>query len=211
MSESRDTFGRAGAILLAAAMLVCPARAARAQLTPPPAGEPTPCMDHGMNITFATAVGVDNRGYTYVTGGKRLNDEASGASRGSAFVTIKYSPDGDEVWSRSYQDAFGCFDHARALATDRAGNVYVTGTVWLAGNNSAGSSVDQPRRAYATIKYDANGTLQWAARYLIDGDQKNEPLAIALDHHGGVWGVVNSWYLTNMYTADGDLLWTRDF
>jgi hypothetical protein len=25
------------------------------------------------------------------------------------------------------------------------------------------------------------------------------------------WGLVDSWYLTNMYSADGDLLWTHQF
>jgi hypothetical protein len=31
-----------------------------------------------MNITLATAVSADNHGNTYVAGGKRVNDEATG-------------------------------------------------------------------------------------------------------------------------------------
>src|SRR5262249_44171601 len=41
----------------------------------------TLCMDTGRNITFATAVGWDNSGNTYVTGGKRLNNHAKGVSQ----------------------------------------------------------------------------------------------------------------------------------
>lgn len=93
------------------------------------------CLDNGRNITPATAIAVDLQGNSYVTGGKRLNDEVTGTSHGSTIVTIKYDEDGNEVWKRSYQGSFGCLDRGRAIAIDPAGNVYVTGTVWLRGND----------------------------------------------------------------------------
>jgi hypothetical protein len=107
--------------------LTCSEPVAHAQ--PSTIGKETLCLDTGRNITFATAVSLDNTGNTDVTGGKRLNDQANGVSRGSTLTTIKYGAEGAEVWFRSYQGSFGCFDHGRAIATDHSGNVYVTGTV----------------------------------------------------------------------------------
>jgi hypothetical protein len=173
-----------GAVLLTVVTLTCAEHVAHAQ---PSTIGGTLCMDTGRNITFATAVSIDNSGHTYVTGGKRLNDRATDASRGSTFTTIKYDADGTELWSRSYQGSFGCFDHARAIATDPAGNVYVTGTVWLRGNDLSNPFVDRSQRAYATIKYDTDGTLQWVSQYFAEGDQKNEPRSIVLDDRGDVY------------------------
>jgi hypothetical protein len=188
MTRSTHPVSRVGALLLAAATLTWSAPMVHAQLSPPPTpGAPTLCLDNGMNVTFATAVSADNRGNTYVTGGKRLNDRDAGLSRGSTFTTIKYDAGGRAVWSRSYQGSFGCFDHARAIATDNAGRVYVTGTVWLRGNDLTNPFVDRSQRAYATIKYDADGTLQWVSQYFVEGDKKNEPWAIAVDPHGDVY------------------------
>jgi len=185
MSDSKNPLRSVGALLLTAAALTCSEAVAHAQ--PTTSGKETLCMDTGRNITFATAVSLDNSGNTYVTGGKRLNDHAEGVSRGSTITTIKYDADGAEVWSRSYQGPFGCFDHGRAIATDHSGNVYVTGTVWLRGNDPVDPCVDRSQRAYATIKYDGDGTVQWVNQYFIEGDQKDEPRAIVLDDRGDVY------------------------
>src|SRR5215470_20236144 len=185
MSDSKNPLRSVGALLLTAAALTCSEAVAHAQ--PTTSGKETLCMDTGRNITFAAAVSLDNSGNTYVTGGKRLNDHDKGVSRGSTITTIKYGADGVEVWSRSYQGPFGCFDHGRGISTDHSGNVYVTGTVWLRGNDPADPFVDRSQRAYATIKYDGDGTVQWVNQYFIEGDQKDEPRAIVLDDRGDVY------------------------
>ena len=66
--------------------------------------------------------------------------------RGAAdldFLTIKYDPDGIQLWARRYDGPAGGEDQVYALATDDLGNVYVTGCSW-----ASGTSFD-----YTTIKF----------------------------------------------------------
>src|SRR5215831_19010165 len=79
MNDSQNPLRSVGALLLAAATLTCSEAVGRAQ--PTTIDKRTLCMDTGRNITFATAVGWDNSGNTYVTGGKRLNNHAKGVSQ----------------------------------------------------------------------------------------------------------------------------------
>ncbi|HKU14193.1 MAG TPA: hypothetical protein VJQ52_07330 [Steroidobacteraceae bacterium] len=172
--------------VLLAATCACAGTAAYAE-APGATGElPTVCLDTGTNITLGTAVTRDDRGNTYVTGGKRSNDSASG-KRVSVMATVKYDATGREVWSRSYQGTFGCFDHGRAIATDKAGNVYVTGLEWISGNDPAHPHVDASRKAYATVKYDADGNRKWVSRYFERSHRKNEPRAVVVDDSGDVY------------------------
>uniref|UniRef100_A0A7C6A9P1 T9SS type A sorting domain-containing protein n=1 Tax=candidate division WOR-3 bacterium TaxID=2052148 RepID=A0A7C6A9P1_UNCW3 len=81
---------------------------------------------------------LDLYGYIYITGSSRQ----LGSTNKNDFVTVKFSPDGDTLWTRRY-DYADTFETARSMFVDNLGNVYVTG-------QSA-----QPGRGYdiATIKY----------------------------------------------------------
>ncbi|MBM3323307.1 hypothetical protein FJY69_07510, partial [candidate division WOR-3 bacterium] len=97
----------------------------------------------------ATAVAVDRSGSIYVTGwstgtGSRYND----------YATLRYSPTGGQLWASRYHGGSGD-DEAWAIGLDRAGGVYVTGSVET---NNNGTDV-------YTIRYDTTGAQQWAARY----------------------------------------------
>ncbi|HEU4436524.1 MAG TPA: SBBP repeat-containing protein, partial [candidate division Zixibacteria bacterium] len=104
----------------------------------------------------AVAIAVDSSGNVYVTGS--CFDSATGYD----YCTIKYLPNGDTAWVRRYDgpgrpDGLeGQNDFAVALALDKAGNVYVTGTVatplCLGGYGS---------RDIVTIKYLPNGDTGW--------------------------------------------------
>ena len=97
---------------------------------------------------FANAIAVDDSGNVYVTGISRNIGLAS-----DDIATIKYSPNGDELWVRRYDGPNG-WDGANALAIDSAGNVYVSGY------SRSGTHED-----YITIKYSPDGDILWQMRY----------------------------------------------
>jgi hypothetical protein len=84
----------------------------------------------------AYAIAVDELNNVYVTG-------YSGVGASYDYTTIKYYPDGDIAWLRTYDGPGNGTDYAQALALDGSNNVYVTG-----GSRGNGTYYD-----YATIKY----------------------------------------------------------
>ncbi len=146
----------------------------------------------------ASALAVDVAGHACVTG------SSQGAGTGLDYLTVKYDTNGVELWTARYDGPGTDNDEASAVAVDPSGNVYVTG-----GSGGESASLD-----YATLKYDPNGGLLWAARY--DGPAAGEDVAVALalDAAGNVYvtgrseGVATSFdYATLKYDADGSLLW----
>jgi len=120
---------------------------------------------------MAFALTVDAEGHVYVTGG------GYGVDTGFDCATIKYDPEGNELWAARYNGPGNRHDTAWALALDAKGNVYVTGDSW-----GDGSWQD-----YATIKYDREGNEVWVARYDGPSHQIDAASAIALDAQGNVY------------------------
>jgi hypothetical protein len=97
----------------------------------------------------AYALAVDISGGVYVTGG------STGSGTGSDHATIKYDPNGDQLWASRYNGPASGNDTANSLAIDGSGNVYVTGS-----SLGSGTGLD-----YATVKYTSAGSQSWASRY----------------------------------------------
>jgi len=72
----------------------------------------------------ATAIAVDNNGNVYITGA------SYGSGTYSDYATIKYAPNGQEIWVARYNGPGNGDDRAYAIAVDNNGNVYVTGYSW---------------------------------------------------------------------------------
>lgn len=91
------------------------------------------------------AMTVDGSGNVYLAGFR------VGPGTGWDFLCIKYRPNGDTAWVRSYegQDA-----KLWAVAVDPAGNVYAGGFSNFVGEFD-----------YTTVKYDPNGNQLWLRRY----------------------------------------------
>jgi hypothetical protein len=104
----------------------------------------------------AKDIGIDAQGNVYVTG-------MAGGDREPNYATVKYDPNGNELWVSTYDgpghwEFFCCsdyWDEPYDLALDEQGNVYVTGK----------SRGDKSNDDWATVKYNSNGVQVRVARY----------------------------------------------
>jgi len=140
----------------------------------------------------------DSAGNAYVAGTRfnGIDDD---------FVTIKYAPDGSELWSKTY-DFLGD-DSAVALALDAAQSV-----VYVAGKSRNATDND-----YALLKYDANGNVVWADAARYDAGGEDIPAGLVVDSAGNIYVtgrsfvVANDNYATVKYAADGSQQWVRTY
>lgn len=143
-----------------------------------------------------SAIAVDDSGNVYVTGWR------SPVMTSFDYVTIKYAPDGRELWATPYEGLAGSGGRARDVAVGADGGVYVTGT----------STVDTTGMDIVTIRYDADGTEDWVARYNGPGNEGDEARALALDDSCNVYvvGISDSGdedLVTIKYDRDGNEEW----
>jgi len=114
----------------------------------------------------------------------------AGSSRGTNgdfdYVTIKLARNGSDLWVQRYALTNSSDDQVRALVLDRNDNVYVTGTS-------------------ATVKYDAQGALQWSAPF---GGR-----ALVADTNGNVYvtGFSDVDFATVKLDRTGSNVWQRTF
>jgi hypothetical protein len=129
-------------------------------------------------VDGAFAVAVDPAGNALVAGsaGRALPGQTwQGGGPGDAFVR-KYSPNGDESWTRQ----FGTTDHDAilAVAADQFGNAYVAG---LTGGALPGQTWAGEYDAFLR-KYDPAGQVLWTRQFgMATGDQS---FAVAVDPSG---------------------------
>ncbi len=151
----------------------------------------------------ASALAVDASGNVYVTG------QSEGADTDDDYATVKYGPDGSELWAARYDGPGSGHDNARDLAVDGAGNVYVTG-----GSCDPGGP-DVTECDYVTIKYGPDGTELWVARYDGPGSEFDWPGELAVDGEGNVYVTgqadagppADSDFTTIKYSPEGGELW----
>lgn len=166
----------------------------------------------------AYGVATDSSGNIYVTGytGGGLDGYTNAGGTTWDIFLMKFSPAGDWLWTRQFGTANA--DEGYAVATDVAGNVYLTGYV-------RGDIHGQTRVGSADVivcKYNSAGTRLWTRLFgSIDIDQA---WAIACDPWGSV--VVSGYamdsiegnpVLTNgdlflaKYDTNGNRLWLRQW
>ncbi len=155
----------------------------------------------GGGFDEARSICCDSAGNVYVTGA------SYGGSTDADYATVKYDTAGVELWVRRYNGPANSTDEAVAIAADRSGNVIVTGSSW-------GSGTYQD---YATVKYNAAGTQQWAARYNGTASGPDNAYAITVDTAGNIYvtgrssGMVDYDYATVKYNSAGAEQWARQY
>jgi hypothetical protein len=150
------------------------------------------------SLNAPAAMAVDKRGNVIVTGW------VTRTSTGVDIATVKYSPDGAQMWVKYYGGSGS--DKATAIAVDTGMNIYVTGS------KANGSNLD-----YVTIKYDSLGTELWPAIYAgPSGD--DSPVAVAVNDSLNVF--VTGWsfaagsgydYATVKYNSAGAEQWVKRY
>lgn len=150
---------------------------------------------------YSHGIAIDPAGNSYVTG----RSEHDGT--GTDFITIKYDPNGNQLWAARFHGTSTGFDSGYAVVADSGGNAYVTG-------NSAASGTSPNM---VTVKYDASGNQVWLTRTTT----ADTGIAIALDSAGrvcvagravqpGSAGTMYDWRVAK-FDADGTQLWVANY
>ncbi|MEP6596222.1 MAG: SBBP repeat-containing protein [Ginsengibacter sp.] len=167
----------------------------------------------GNGSDIPNAIFVDANGNVYVTG---ASNRVSGAIFDLDATTIKYSPQGVQLWVMRYDDASHKTDGGNDVIVDAAGNVYITGYATI----THGSSY--ARKDYLTIEYSASGAQLWLATF--NGPVNNaddEAIGLGLDTDGNIYVSGTSFagndpdgeddYLTIKYNPQGVQQWTARY
>jgi hypothetical protein len=129
---------------------------------------------------------VNELGNAYVSG------YSAGAGSNDDYATLKYNTDGITQWIARYNGTGNNRDWPFGLDVDQAGNVYVTGSSW-----GAGTEED-----YATVKYNAFGHQQWAARYDGGCNEGDNAFCLKLDSEGNAYVTGRITYFNQYWTLD---------
>jgi uncharacterized delta-60 repeat protein len=129
----------------------------------------------GSGFDRARAMAIDDLGNIFVTGVSYYDYPPY-----NDCATIKYSPDGETLWTRRFNGPVNGYDVANAITVDRWGNSYITGS----------SSSD-----YATVKYNPDGEELWTLYYSGIDNLFDYPTSIVVDNLGNI-------YVTGYITTD---------
>jgi hypothetical protein len=149
----------------------------------------------GSSSDFVSAMEIDASGNVYVTGSSK------GAGTRWDYLTVKFDPAGNQLWSARYDGPAQRSDHPVAMAVDNSGNVFVTGS-----SEGVGTEED-----WATVKYNSSGSEIWVARH--DNGGYENPSAICVDNAGNalVTGLISYEITTVKYSPSGQELWTARY
>lgn len=152
----------------------------------------------GNGDDVAYAIALDNSGNVYVSG------YGVGTGTYEDYITIKYDPQGNQVWVKIYNGPSNGWDYALAMALDNPGNVYVTGYRY--------------EGDYTTIKYDPQGNELWVKAYDGPGNFTDIAHAIAVDKFGNIYVTGKSYgdgtsedYATIKYNPQGNQIWVQRY
>ncbi len=144
-----------------------------------------------------SSIGVDSSGNCIVTG------------FGSGFNTIKLSPNGSNLWSKSFVTEYGPAQ-SEAMVVDPDGNAYVAGwDTYVCYSNGDGLESCYP--GLVILKYNPNGDQLWQnAMQQSDGFNGHLVAGMALDSSTNIYVLANQYlqpYVTYTYASDGAELW----
>jgi hypothetical protein len=156
----------------------------------------------GNGFDIPLAIAADHKGNVYVTG------TITAGTGENEIGTIKYDDDGNTKWVQRFNGPGFGSDQGSAIAADKKGNVYITGSI--AGNATETDII--------SIKYDKNGDSMWVRIYNGPGNGFDRANAIAVDDDGNTYvtgvsaGNGTGLDITTIkYDEDGDLEWVQRY
>jgi hypothetical protein len=169
-------------------------------------------------FTRGLAIANDVNGNSYVTGYTTVGLSGQTQSGTRDYYIAKYDTNGNLIWTRQV-GAVGGNTQGFAIASDTAGNSYVTGytNVGLSGQTQLGTY------DYFVAKYDTNGNLTWTRQVGAAGGT-TQGAGVAVDNDLNVYitggtsvgingqtkiGTVD--YYIAKYDSNGNLVWTQQF
>lgn len=123
------------------------------------------------------------------------------------WLTIKYNPDGDTLWTRTFNIGSSA---ANGVATDSSGNVIVVGEI----------HTDSTGNDFCTVKYDPDGNILWIRTFGNNDNEIEEAHSVVVDSKGNI--IVTGFtffissgysydYNTIKYDPDGNVIWVRTY
>jgi uncharacterized delta-60 repeat protein len=159
--------------------------------------------DASSNFDWGQKVKIGEQGAIHVSG------SAIVTGVGEVYQTLKYSLDGDLLWTARYNSVLFGNDQMLDMTIDSQENIYVAGQ----SDANSGTSFD-----FATVKYDSAGNQLWVARYNGSTNLLDSPRSIEVDDVGNVYvaGLSNdannySCYVTIKYDSSGNQLWIKTY
>lgn len=153
----------------------------------------------GQDSLRSSGVDIDASGDIVVSG---VN---TSLTTGDDIATVKYTPNGTQVWAVTYNGTGNGSDQGKGVTCDASGNYYVTGTSFGSANNDI-----------VVIKYSASGNQVWVRRY--DSGVIDDAMGIMKDGNGDliVVGTSNNPslgpdVLVLKYDQAGNLLWSGSY
>ncbi|SRR6266566_1610940 len=119
-------------------------------------------------------IAVDRSGKVFVTGTSATNSTAPNYN----YMTVALSSAGVALWTNYYDGPAKSDDFVNAIAADRAGNVFVTG--------SSTRTTSPYNLDYATVAYSNTGVPLWTNRYNGPANGNDGAAAMAVDPTGNV-------------------------
>lgn len=118
------------------------------------------------------------------------------------YATVKYSKDGNLIWSRRYNGPSSySSDYSYGVTSDLLGNIYVTGFSMDSLDNSN----------CFTIKYDSSGNTLWVKRIQTSENIANGGYNLVTDSSQNVFiaGRLGGWTATIKLDVNGKIIWSR--
>ena len=164
----------------------------------------------GNEFTGAADAVIDNNFNLYVTGAvfKYPNYDS--------LLTVKFNPNLDLVWDRTYADTISYGNYCRTISVDALGNVYSAGKL-LVGYIGFFMNYD-----IVTMKYSSNGSLSWLQTYQYNSTVYDEAaFDLVLDANNNVLVTGYTYYPTAgndtgssvllKYNNAGQLIWGNTY
>lgn len=152
----------------------------------------------------ATGLALDPQGNVLVTGSTNVDQAAPWMTD---YITIKYDPNGQEIWKKTYNGPANSSDAPIGVEVDGAGCIYVAGiSLKYTGSED-----------YHVIKYTSSGDTLWTARYNTSQGNSQTMRVLALDPAANIYvtgssqGPTGRDYSTLKFDSSGVRVWVMRY